>query len=180
MEALLSLVMEGSVWLISRLSRGKVPELVAILFVGVGACAIPNLLFTLGPTITLTCTREDTADVFCRFNSQIFVLGGSTGGILRVQEAVNERKCIESSCTYRVVLQTTDGKYPLTDDYTSGSKAAFVDRLNSFIADKSQTKIELTQSPDLSGLLPPGLVIVVLALLVWGYQMRRKRFQHQV
>ncbi len=139
---------------------------------------VVGILFfsAFGPIVTLTCARQDTSDVFCTYHT--FGLGGSMGSIGVVLGGVNDQRCDWSGCRFRAVLETTGGMRPLTNEYTPGSKADFVDRLNMFIADKSQTSVELTQSPDLSGLLPPGLAVGLAVfgagLVFWGYRLRRK------
>lgn len=147
--------------------------LVMLLIVGV------VVFFVFGPTVTLTCFRQDTSDVLCQFSTRTFMLGGSIGGIPHVQRAVNEQECDGVGCKYRVVLETADGKRPLTKDYTSGSKADLVNKLNAFIADQSQTKIELTQSPDFSCLIPIGLIVIVSVVLIVIYRVRRRSVQQQ-
>jgi hypothetical protein len=134
------------------------------------------IFFVFGPSVTLNCTRRDASEVFCTYKSQTFMLGGSIGGIRNVQRAVNEQKCDGASCKYRIVLETADGKRPLTNEYTSGSKADLVDKLNAFIADKSQSQIELTQSPDLSCLFLIGLCAVGSLALFLVYRIKRKSF----
>lgn len=180
MDGIFELITEVSVWLVSRLSRDKFPELVTIILVPIGLVAMLGLLVAIGPTITLTCTRQVASDVYCSYDSQIFLMGGTADGIQHVYRAVNQRGlCDGSNCSYRIELETADGRKILSDQFTSGSKADFVDRLNSFIADHSQTTIELTQAPDVSGLLPYCLIVVALILILGGYRLRQKIVQRQ-
>jgi hypothetical protein len=145
------------------------------------------LVFTFGPNVTLTCTRQDASDVYCQFETRAFLLGGMLGGILHVQKAVNEEQCSGLSCVYRVVLETTDGKESPTDEYTSSSKADIVNRLNAFINDQSQTENELAYGGGitsqfmaiLNNCIIPLLIMVVavmgLMFLYRGFQSIKRK-----
>jgi hypothetical protein len=181
MEALLSFVMDGLVWLISGLGGGKRSGIVSILIAGVGMYALLYLLFAVGPNITLTCTRVGTG-VQCNIEERLVVWPLTIGGLGYVTGAINDQNCTNSGCGYRVLLLTLEGNRPLRNEYAIGSKADFVNRLNSFIANKNRASIELVDSGGLSpqfltnclfSLLAIGLAVLGLLLLFWGYRSRR-------
>ena len=141
-------------------------------------------IIAFGPSIKLTCTREGAAGVRCNFEERIIVWPVTVGGLGYVTGAINDQRCNNSGCTYRVVLVTPEGKRPLRDEYSSGSKADFINKLNSFIADKNQARIELIDNGELSPqfsanclipLLVIGLASLSLLFLFWGYRSRRNQ-----
>lgn len=125
------------------------------------------LVFTTGgPTVTLTCKRTTASEIFCSYVSQVFMLGGESGGLGNVRAAVDEERCEATGCSYRLMLITDEGKRPLTSDYTRGSKADLANRLNAFVIDPLQTQIQLTQYPDLTTVLVLGSVVLTAGLLI--------------
>ncbi|UCE53383.1 MAG: hypothetical protein JSV31_29765, partial [Desulfobacterales bacterium] len=116
-------------------------------------------------TNTVICHRIAPDQIDCQLKSDFLGVGIREVEIHQLQSARVEG----DSDTYRVVLVTKSGNFPLTRSKGSGrgSKQKKVDRINAFIANPSQPSFKLQQMESWLGLLI-GCIFFLLGFYIAG------------
>lgn len=137
----------------------------AILIMGLGFSLIGALsIFVFGQVSELNCTRQNSDAPACTLTYS-GVMGSFRQSIGSLRGARVEDNCDEDDCAYRVQIETSSGFYPLTDYYSSGSKAGMVNRIHAFLNNPVEQNLYIVE--DSRWLIYPfGGVFGVLGLWI--------------
>lgn len=151
------------------LSRLKLPTeinpvtmLLSIIFVGAG------LFFTylLGRVTTLECTRQ-LALPQCNLRvTWMGLVDLSDRPLRQLRSAHVEESCDQDGCTYRVALETDQGRLPLDSAYISdlADRTTKVDAINTFVGSPDQPTLSVQDGGGLWIFFP--LIFVVIGLVM--------------
>jgi hypothetical protein len=134
--------------------------------------------FIFGQDTTLTCQRVETTQVECLKESKwLGQVSMSEASIQGLEGAWVAESCDEDGCTYRVEMDTADGRVPLTSYYSSGarSKHETADRINAFLRNPAEGSLTVKSGAGLLGLLLPFVFVAVGPIVAFSGLVRAIR-----
>jgi len=144
----------------------RISRLISGLFFGFVFSACGCLIaFFFGQDGFLTCTRVESSQVQCLQETKW--LGIVPLGEKEIQNLTGARvveNCDDDGCTYRVELDTDQGRVALTSYYSSGEKAKreIADQINTFIQNpRSDGPLNVKSSIGPWGFILPLIFILV-------------------
>ena len=142
----------------------ELPHLfLSIVFVGVGLL----LSYLLGIVTTLECSRLEGGQACNLRNSWMGLVTLTDRPLRQMHSAWVEESCDDDGCTYRVALETDQGKLPLGSAYSSGSvsKQELADRVNAFVKDASISQVKIQAGGGLWIIIPLIFIAIGVGLI---------------
>lgn len=145
-------------------SPGWIQVLLSTIFFGVGLA----LFYFMGQVQTLKCQRVELG-VDCTITTTWLKLSHlKDSPVPKLNSASLDESCDNDGCTYRVVLSSRYGDFPLSGFYTSdqSGQQEVADRINTFIRDASQSTLTLEYGLDWFLIIPVIFMGVGLSFTV--------------
>jgi len=168
----------------TKIYRGR--NLVSSVLGGlVMVCMALFLIGIFGSTVDMTCERTGSEPIECSLvgswlglfrheRDQVYGLQGAS-----LEESYDNEN---DSYTYRIALNTLEGRVYVTKAYSSGydNKSQMVREINEFVADPSQLQLDTSSGTPWFALITGAVLILTAPLqMLWMLRRRGKPFGTQ-